>query len=434
MLTLVGKSRRFCDGLSRRGFLQVGAVGLSGLASSQVTLADVLRADAAAGANPGRVRRPKSIINICLPGGPTHLDTFDLKPGAPAEVRGELNPIATVVPGFEICELMPRLAKVADKIAVVRSISDFSNEHTTRQADSGWPEKSLMPMGGRPGIGAVASKLLGPSAGCPVTSVSLANHTSPGYLGQSLKDFQPDTAARNTLKLRMPEERLHDRQALLSSLDKFQRSADNSGSMKALDRFTQDAIDVVTSPKFSEALEFEREPASTWDRYGDRQATGRFVTARRLIEAGVRIVSMTFGGWDTHQDNFKTMRRQLPQLDAGLSGLIYDLEERGMLEDTLIMMSGEFGRTPRINGGAGRDHWPGAGFVFLAGGGFRMGQAIGATDRTGSKPVEHPIHLQQVFAMAYRNLGIDVDSAPLADANGRPQYLVDYRDPITELL
>ena len=426
MFTLVGKSRRFCDGLSRRGFLQVGALGVGGL-----TLPQLLRADSV---GTGTGRRPKSIINICLPGGPTHHDTFDLKPDAPAEVRGEFNPIATVVPGLEICELLPRLATVADKMAVVRSISDFSNEHSTRQADSGWPEKSLQPLGGRPGIGAVVSKLQGPAAGCPVAAVSLAGHTSPGFLGQALKDFQPDTAARNTLKLRMPEERLHDRKALLTSLDKFQRAADTSGSMQALDRFTQDAIEVVTSPRFSEALEVDREPASTWTRYVDRRATERFVTARRLVEAGVRIVSLTFGGWDTHQDNFKTMRRQLPQLDAGLTGLILDLQERGLLDDTLILMSGEFGRTPRINGGAGRDHWPGAGFVFLAGGGLRMGQAIGATDRTGSRPVERPIHLQQVYAAAYRQLGIDVDSAPLVDSTGRPQFLVDHREPIAELL
>lgn len=428
MITVQGNSRCFCDGVSRRGFLCAGAWAAGGL-----TMADLLRADAVAPSG----RRPKSIINIALPGGPSHLDTFDLKPDAPAEVRGEFRPIPTVVPGFDICEHMPELARIADKIAVVRSISDASNEHTTRQADSGWPQKSLEMFGGRPGIGAVASKLLGRVGDCPVAAVSLTGHTSSGFLGQALKDFNPGTSARNTLKLSMPEDRLNNRNALLGSLDRFRRDADLSGSMVAMDRFTQDAIDVVTSPQFSDALDAKLEPQSNRDRYGTennvRQANEKFIVARRLVEAGVRVVSFTWGGWDTHQNNFVTLKRQLPMLSLGLSALIYDLEERGMLQDTLIMMSGEFGRTPRINSTAGRDHWPAASFVFLAGGGLHTGQFIGATDRLGNKPAERPVHLQQVFATVYRQLGIDVDTAQLTDPAGRPQYIIEHREPIHEL-
>jgi len=431
MLHVHRNSRRFCDGISRRGFLAAGAWAAGGL-----TLADLLRADAASPA--GSSRRPKSLINICLPGGPSHIDTFDLKPDAPSEVRGEFNPIDTVVPGFQICEHMPELAQIADKISVVRSISDASNEHTTTQADSGWPQKSLAAMGGRPGVGAVMSKLAGRFGDCPVASVALSGHTSPGFLGQALKDFQPGTAARNSLKLNISEDRLNDRKELLGSLDRFRREADVSGSMRAMDRFTQDAIDVVTSPAFSDALDIAKEPESGRKRYYTseemRSSNQSFLTARRLVEAGVRVVSFTWGGWDTHADNFKSLKRQLPRLSVGLSALIYDLQERGMLEDTVIMMSGEFGRTPRINSGAGRDHWSAASFVFLAGGGMRHGQAIGTTDRLGNKPEQRPIHLQQVFATVYRSLGIDVDVAQLIDPAGRPQYIVDHREPIRELL
>lgn len=428
MLTFHGRSPSYCDRHTRRGFLQIGATAIGGL-----TLADVLRADAVSGSS----RRPKSLISICLPGGPTHLDTFDLKPEAPVEVRGEFRPIETVVPGFEICELMPSLARVADRIAVVRSISDFSNEHSTRQADSGWSERALKDLGGRPGMGAIATKMLGPTAGCPVTSVTMGSHTSPGFLGQSMKDFSTESSAKQTLRLSMAETRLNERKQLLDGLDRFRREADATGAMAAMDRFTADAIDVVTSPRFADALDTDKEPESNRRRYGadnnTYQANRKFLTARRLVEAGVRVVSLTWGGWDTHSSNFTSMRNQLPKLDIGLSGLIYDLEERGMLQDTMIIMSGEFGRTPRINQTAGRDHWPGAGFVFMAGGGFKMGQAIGTTDRIGAKPDQNPIHLQQVYAEVVRKLGIDPDVAQLRDPVGRPQYLFEYRDPIKEL-
>lgn len=429
MLTFHGRSPEFCDRHTRRNFLQIGATAIGGL-----TLADVLRADSVSGGT----RRPKSLISICLPGGPTHHDTFDLKPDAPMEVRGEFRPIETVVPGFEICELFPNLAGIADKFSVIRSISDFSSEHSTRQADSGWSERSLRDIGGRPGMGAIASKILGPIGDCPVTSVAMTGHTSPGFLGQAMKDFSTESSARQTLRLNMAETRLNDRKQLLQGLDKFRREADATGAMSAFDRFTSDAIDVVTSPKFADALDTDgKEPESNRKRYGEKddvyQANRKFLTARRLIETGVRVVSMTWGGWDSHAGNFTSMRRQLPKLDIGLTALINDLEERGMLQDTMIIMSGEFGRTPRINKDAGRDHWPGAGFVWMAGGGFKMGQAIGTTDRLGAKPADRPIHLQQVYSEVVRKMGIDPDVAHLRDPMGRPQYLFDYRDPIAEL-
>jgi len=239
------------------------------------------------------------------------------------------------------------------------------------------------------------------------------------------------------MKLSMKEERLNYRKQLLANLDRFRRDADAGGAMVAMDRFTQEAIEVVTSPRFSDALDSSKESESSRRRYGKDDATlqynQRLLTARRLVEAGVRVVSMTMGGWDTHSENFKSLKNQLPRMDIGLSALIYDLQERGLLEDTIIIMSGEFGRTPRINMTAGRDHWPAAGFVFVAGGGFKTGQFIGSTDRLGAKPADRPIHLQQVYSAVARRMGINIDTQTLRDPVGRPQYLFEHREPIAEL-
>lgn len=433
MLSIVGQPKRgFCDGITRRDVIKLGAMGIGGL-----TLADLLRAESLAGSTAKR----RSIINICLPGGPTHLDMFDLKPDAPQEIRGEFRPIETNVAGMEICELFPKLATMADKFAVIRSISDFSSEHTTKQADSGWPERSLRNLGGRPGIGAIVSKVHGPREDCPLASVTMGGHTSPGYLGPVYKDYQPDGTGRENLQMRMPEERLYNRMELLSSLDQFGRQADSSGSMKALDSFTRKAADVVTSGKIANALDVDKEDPKVRALYsgdaGRRNRNGgrsSFLTASRLVQAGVRVVSFTFGGWDTHSGNFSSMRQQLPAMDIGLSALITDLEQRGLLEDTLIMMSGEFGRTPRVNMNAGRDHWPAAGFVFVAGGGLKGGQMIGSTNRNGERPLDRPVKLQQVFSTVFHQMGIDVNTTQLMDPAGRPQYLFDHRELVQELI
>jgi len=430
MLSIMGRSTgQFCDQVSRRDVLRIGAMGLGGL-----TLADVLRSDALAGVSTKR----RSIINIILPGGPSHMDTFDLKPTAPVEFRGSFRPIDTNVPGMQICEHMPKLAQHGDKLVIVRSVSDYSNEHTNRQADSGWPEASLRMMGGRPGLGAVVTKVHGPAAGCPLASVALSQSTSPGYLGPTFKDYQPDGEARANLRLRLDEQRLYTRKELLSSLDTFRRDADRSGTMAAADAFTQKAMDVVLSGAIADALDADKEPAKTSEAYQLNNNMGRsnrnFLVARRLVEAGVRVVSFTFGGWDTHGQNFDTLKRQLPQMDIGLSALIGDLKERGLLDDTLILISGEFGRTPRVNMNAGRDHWPAAGFAVLAGGGLRTGQVIGSTNHLGERPQDRPVRLQQVFSTIYRQMGIDVDSTQLIDSAGRPQYLVDHREVIQEMV
>lgn len=433
MFTIPGQANWFCDGVSRRGFLKVGAVGVGGL-----TLADLLRLEAVAGESIAG----KSIINIYLPGGPTHMDTFDLKPEAPREFRGEFMPISTNVSGMEICELMPRLASHGDKIALVRSVTDMNNEHSPRQSDSGWQERSLESQGGRPGIGSVMSKVFGPAQTTPngtaPTFVDMNNWTRPGFLGQVHAGYQPDGYGRQNLQLSngIDEERFIDRNNLLAGLDRMQRDVDNRHMMDAMDSFSQRAVGIITSGEIAKALDIRDVDQTLKERYGIHRDGNneRFLMARRLIEAGVRCVALSWGGWDTHGDNFRSMRDQLPKLDAALSSLIEDLHNVGRLQDTIILMSGEFGRTPRVNGGAGRDHWPQAAFFFLAGGGFKTGQVIGATNRLGEQPIDRPVSLQQLFATLYHQLGIDPESTVLTDPNGRPQYLLDQRQLISELV
>ncbi|HUG93838.1 MAG TPA: DUF1501 domain-containing protein [Planctomycetaceae bacterium] len=438
MLTFLGRPGRYCDGVSRRSFLRIGALGLGGL-----TLPGLLRAEAQAGSR----ATGKSLINIFLNGGPTHLDTFDLKPGAPQEIRGEFQPIPTTVPGLEICELMPDLATVGERFSVIRSIAGMRDEHDPKQSESGWSMNDLQSIGGRPGVGAVLSKIYGPARvsgrGTAPTHVDLTGWTKPGFLGQVHDGYRPDGVGRDNLRLNsgISLGRLDDRRTLLNGLDRLRREVDTSGMMEAVDSFTGRAVGIITSGQLSRALDLSKEDPRTVERYGindpqnpRRGENQRFLEARRLIDAGVRCVSFSWGGWDTHGNNFQSMREMLPPLSRALTALIEDLEARGRLDETILMMSGEFGRTPRINGTAGRDHWPRAAFFFLAGGGLRHGQAIGSTSRLGEEPRDRPVHLQHVFHTLYRVLGIDADAITLLDPNGRPQYLVEERELIRELL
>lgn len=433
MLRSIGQAHKFCDGMSRRDFFHIGAAGFAGL-----TLPNLLRAEAAAGIR----ATGRSVINIYLGGGPTHMDTFDLKPKAPREFRGEFTPIQTKASGVEICELMPKLASHGDKIAIVRSITGLSNEHRPTQSDSGWSDKDMKAQGGRPGLGPVMSKIFGPANtadhGTAPTAIDLSGWTNPGFLGQVHSAYKPDGTGRANLELnrRMTEERFGDRNQLLSGLDRYRRQADQNGMMDAMDSFAERAVGLITSGNVARALDLKQEAPEVIDRYGAKKNRDaeRFLLSRRLIEAGVRNVAFSIGGWDTHNNNFKSLRTKLPVLDTALAALIEDLHDSGRLDDTIIMMSGEFGRTPRINSRAGRDHWPRAGFFFLAGGGLRTGQVIGSTNRLGEKAEDRPVHLQEVFATVYHQLGIDVESLTLQDPNGRPQYLVNERRVIHELV
>jgi hypothetical protein len=416
------KSNAYCDGISRRNLLRVGALGIAGL-----TLADVLRAEAVSGKT-----TTKSIINIHLSGGPSHQDMFDLKPNAPVEFRGEFNPIKTNVSGIEICEHFPILATMADKYAIVRSLVGMKDDHTNFQTHTGYTQESLRNVGGRPAIGAVVSKLLGPSGSGAPPWVTY-NSGSPGYLGATNRGYHPQGGDLR-LSGSMTAERLESRTNLLSSLDKIRRDVDTSGQMTALDSFTQRAVGVVTSGAVADALDLEKEDKKVRERYG-RSDGEMFLRARRLVEAGVRVVSFDWGGWDTHSDNFKQLKVQLPKLDRAMSSLITDLHERGIDKDVTIVMWGEFGRTPRINSnGGGRDHWSRLSMSFLSGGGLKMGQVIGTSTANAEDAKDRPVHFHEVFSTLYHTLGIDVKEQSILDTAGRPQFLVDHRQVIRELV
>ena len=428
MLTIHGSNTgSFCDGVSRRNFLQLGAMGIGGL-----TLADLLRVEAQAGIGSSQ----KAIINIHLPGGPSHQDMFDLKPEAPAEYRGEFMPIATNVEGLDICEHMPMLATMGDSFAVIRSLVGSNSGHDNLQTQSGYNRRSLESLGGRPATGSVISKLLGSIDGAP-PFVSYSGG-SPGYLGPTYQPFSPNGRGAALANLRMErsltENRLSDRSSLLGSLDRIRRDVDASGEMVALDDFTKTAIEVVTSGRVADALDLKKEDPRIVARYGKGGST--LLTARRLIQAGVRCVTMNgFGGWDTHSNNFKTLRdRNLPQLDQAVSALLEDLAAQGMFNDVTLVIWGEFGRTPRVNSKAGRDHWPRLSMAFMAGGGIKGGQAVGQSSRKGEIAEKRPVDYQEVHATMYHNMGIDLHTTQFIDPAGRPQYILDHLDPIKELV
>jgi Protein of unknown function (DUF1501) len=441
MLTLFGQKARLCDGLSRRGFLRIGALGLG---ASCLNLADIFRAEARAGTTG---TRHKSVINIFLDGGPPHQDMWDLKMDAPAEIRGEFKPIATNVPGIQICEVFPKLAARMDKCAVLRTIVGATGGHDAVQCMSGWDHKSLSAMGGRPSLGAAAAKLQGPADPSVPPFVGLAARTghvewsdsgTPGFLGSSYGAFRPDGPGMANLTLKnITLNQLGDRKSLLSGFDGLRRDLDASGLFRDCDALTDRALGVLTSSKLLDALDVTKESDKVRDRYGDGKpyqfqydgaptVNDQLLSARRLVEAGVRVVTLSFGRWDSHGKNFDLVRDHGAKLDQSLSALIDDLEVRGMLDDVTVIAWGEFGRTPRINKDAGRDHWPQVSCALLAGGGMKTGQAVGATNRLGEYAKERPITFGEVFATLYRNLGIDTQTVTINDPTGRPQYLTEH--------
>jgi len=448
MLSLLGESssKRFCDGISRRSFLQIGGLALGGL-----SLPEILRAESESGSGEGRSH--KAVIMVFLPGGPPHQDMFDLKMDAPAEIRGEFKPIKTNVPGIEICEHFPRIARMMDKFAVIRSVVGATGDHYTFQCFTGRSHQR-QPQGGWPCIGSTLSKLHGPVNPAVPPFVGLsppmghrpwADPGQPGFLGVAHVPFKPSGDGKNDMILKgITLERLRDRRQLLASFDRFRREADASGQMEGMDAFTRQAFGVLTSGKLAEALDITREDPRILARYGrgfpgNRDDGGprtldQFLIARRLVEAGVRCVTLAFSRWDWHNANFKQGKEDMPLLDQAVSALVEDLHARGLDKDVSVVVWGEFGRTPQINKDAGRDHWPRVSCALLACGGMRTGQVIGATDRLGGEAVQRPVEFGEVFATLYHNLGIDLDHTTLPDLSGRPQYLVDGFKPMPELV
>lgn len=445
MLTINGKRRvGFCDGVSRRDFLRVGSLAMGGLALPQL-----LQAEATAGVG----RSHKAVIMVFLAGGPPHQDMVDLKPDAPAEIRGEFKPIPTNVAGIDICEQMPRLAAIMDKLVVIRSIVGCRDEHTAWHCQSGYPMSTAKRQGGRPALGAILSKLHGPVDPQVPPFVGLAPRMGhmewadpghPGYLGLAHAPYAPNRGEMpNLAEQGLGPARMGDRKALLGQLDDLRREIDATGGLDGMDAFYRQAFEILTSSKLVEALDVTKEDPRLRAKYGvgDMKnvddggpcCNDQFLMARRLVEAGARCVTLAFGRWDYHNNNFGQCRERLPKLDKALSALIEDLFARGMQDDVSVVVWGEFGRTPRVNKQGGRDHWPRVSCAMLAGGGMRTGQVIGSTDRDGGSAKDRPVTIQNVFATLYHNLGISPTTA-VPDRNGRPMYLLDEFDPIREII
>ncbi|WP_339729686.1 DUF1501 domain-containing protein [uncultured Gimesia sp.] len=447
MLSILGQQQRQCDG-SRRQFLKIGGLALGGL-----SLPQILQAEAQAGVT-AKPLGHKAVIMIYLSGGPSHQDMYDLKMEAPAEIRGDFKPIDTNIPGIQICEHLPRLATMMDKFAIIRSLHGCPDQHASDLCMSGWPIGGEGRQSGHPSLGSVLSKVQGPvdKAVPPFVGLSIKSKHDPysnpgfsGFLGKSHEALQPTGEGMDNMRLQgISLDRLRDRKALLSGFDTFRNSTD--AAYDGMDAFSQRAFDVLTSSRLVEAMDLDKETPAVRDRYGrgdNSPAFGedagphwldQFLMARRLVEAGVRCVTLSFGSWDRHHSNFARLPLQLAKFDQGITALVEDLHARGLQNDVSVIAWGEFGRTPRINKDAGRDHWPQASCALLAGGGMRMGQVIGSTNRLGEVPQDRPLHYQNVFATLYRQLGIDPMTTTVSDPAGRPQYTLDIREPIAELI
>ena len=430
----------FCDRVSRRQFLSVGSLAVGGL-----TLADLGRLQAQ-----GQARRSaKKVIMVWLNGGPSHLETYDLKPGAPKEIRGEFLPIQTNVPGFDLCEHLPLQAAMADKLAVVRSLTFANPNHDRSLNFSGFPDQQK-----RPAFGSVVSRLRSADQTDRLHYVSMVDRhpeqpylEEPLYAGSDHQPFRLGTAGK-IKDLSLPNgitiDRLADRRQLLGAFDNLRRDMDTKGNFKAMDKFQRQAQEIVTSPKVRDAFDISQEPARVRKKYGKLEThpysrttltwdPDRLLMARRLVEAGVSVVTVSIGQWDHHESIFPTLRWQLRRFDQALTALLTDLQERGLDEEVAVVVWGEMGRTPVVNRDGGRDHWGDSGVVLFSGGGLRMGQAIGATNARGERPNSKPIGTQNVLATLYDVLGID-PSHTLPDFSGRPVHLVDDHEKIAELM
>jgi uncharacterized protein (DUF1501 family) len=441
------RTHKFCDGISRRDFLRIGALALGGL-----SLAELLRLKAQGALSPEHAH--KAVIMINLVGGPSHIDMYDMKPDAPAEYRGEFKPIKTNVPGIEICEHMPLQATIADKLAIVRGLrmAIGSGDHDSYETLSGY-KRDIKPK--RPVIGSLVSRLRGDGKEA-LPYVSLGSHRygdgdepeTPAYLGGAHRPFAIAGPGMKNLQ-QLPAvsvERLQDRKRLLRAFDDWRSGVDSIGSLASHDVYTARALEMIASGKAAAAFDITREPREVQEKF---KKVPDLLRARRLVEAGVSVVTIPlpcpsklkgaddFSGWDTHSTNFEILKTKPPLLDHAVYTLVTDLAERGLDKDVSVLVWGEFGRTPRIGdpegGATGRNRWPEASFALFAGGGLRMGQVAGQTDRRAERAKHVPFTAQNVLATLYHILGID-PGMQVPDFSGRPMYLLDDREPIKELV
>jgi hypothetical protein len=450
-----GKSSKYCDGVSRRSFLQVGVAGMA-----SVGLGQVRAAQAAA----GKSGKDTSVILLWLDGGPSHLDLYDMKPDAPAECRGIWNPIKTNVPGIEVTELFPLQAKIADKFSIVRSLHHDTGDHFTgghwMLTGRGAGVSGVNNTGKFPFFGSIATSQTGSrTAGMPANVAvpyAMSIGLRPGYFGGNYLGLEHNPfetegdpnagnfAVRNMgLTGGLTVERLESRRNLLTHFDKLRRDVDARGTFESMDRFDRDAYEMITGPQAREAFDISKEDPALRDRYGRNSWGQSTLLARRLVEAGATFVTCHFGGWDHHWDLQKGMNRYLPQIDQLVYGLFTDLAERNLTEKVLVVLCGEFSRTPRMNdggnGGApgsmgepGRDHWGNSMFCLLGGGGVKGGRIIGSTDRLGEAPKDQPLRPGDIHHTIYRVLGADPHRNFL-DHSGRPIAAIDHGDVIEEL-
>ncbi|QDU46637.1 hypothetical protein Mal52_51590 [Symmachiella dynata] len=452
----MGNTEKYCDGMSRRSFVQLGVAGMA-----TAGLADVLRAKETAAEG----QRDRSVILLWLDGGPGHLDLYDLKPEAPAEIRGMWNPIPTNVPGFEISELFPQQAKIADKFSIVRSLHHGTGDHFAgghRMLTS----KAMGVSGGNksgkfPSLGSVITRELGAkNPGMPsYISVPVASSIGlrPGYFGGNWLGVQHDPFQtggdpnKDKFKVKnlnlakgLSLTRLEDRRGLLTQLDTIPRNVEKTATFDAMDRFDKNAFEFVSGKSAREAFDLSREDPRIRDLYGRHTWGQSTLLARRLVEAGARFVTCHFGGWDSHWDLESRMNSYLPRVDAAVSGLFKDLEQRGLLESTMVVLCGEFSRTPRINDGGnggpplskgtpGRDHWGASMFCLMGGGGIRGGQIIGSTDSKGYRPLTRAVRPEHIHATIYKAMGLN-PALHLLDHRGRPTPVLEDPTPISELL
>jgi len=444
MLDIFGGRYDSCDGVNRRSFLRLGSLGLGAL-----SLPDLLRSRADA-ARVGKSPSSTAVIQVVLSGGPSHMETWDPKPEAPSGYRTDVKAASTCVPGVSLSELMPRQARAMDRMAVVRSLTHETSDHfaglhwiltgfTSTQQQQNQNE--------RPSIGSVVAKLRGANAPGVPPYVAMSGGAAFGglfqggsYLGPGYNPFNIDDDPTGDMKVRnlappsgLTLDRLEDRKTLLARLDRIDRKRDLSGTMDGLDRFTAQAYEMVTGPSARQALDLSREDPRVRDRYGRTRIGQSCLLARRLVEAGVTFVTIAEGNWDHHASVAQSCRQQVPPMDAAVASLVEDLYDRGLAESVLVVVWGEFGRTPRLNGSGGRDHWPGSMSAMLAGGGLRMGQVIGATNRKAEQPVERPLRPEDVIRTIYHVLGVD----PLHEfpnESGRPMPVMNQGRPIAELI
>jgi hypothetical protein len=422
-----------CDGSTRRDFLKVGALGVGGF-----LLPDLLRARAAARAS-GQSTKNTSVIWLWLGGGPTQIETFDPKMSAPAEFRSTVGAVQTRIPGIEIGGLFPKIAQVADRMAFVRS---FAHSHSGHGGGTHWvmtgynypPADNNMPPS-KPGLGAIVARVRGPNnaaTGLP-TYVRVNNilGDGPAWLGPAYAPFDVGGNARNNMNLRLTMDRLADRRSLLKTFDTLDRRIDNSGLMRGLDSFEGQAFDLILS-RAREVFDVTREDPRVLDRYGPGLGQ-QLLLARRLCEAGAGFVTVHFGGWDMHGKITDGMKNLGPKVDHAVTCLVEDLAARGQDRDVLLVITGEFGRTPRINGGAGRDHWAPLSTLALAGGGLKMGQVVGQSSAKAEVPKTTPITPQDLVATVFHVLGLPPD-LHYQDPTGRPVPMIEGGKPIAELV